>query len=182
MRGARKKHPSETRRRLPQGELRGRFLISEGAVSAAERLLPSFRGPDGDHEGLLFLLGREIGELTMFTSVIAPDADHGYGHVICQPSAIAQAQQAAREHRLAILGQLHSHPSASTAHSEGDDTLVLMPFEGMLSLVAPWYGRHGLRPLHGLGVHQYQDGRWVLAIRDSVRDRFSIAPTSIDLR
>jgi proteasome lid subunit RPN8/RPN11 len=167
---------------LPRGELRGTFMITEGAVTAAERLLPSFRGPDGDHEGMAFLLGRELRELTIFTSVLAPDADHGEGHVVCDPSAVSGAQRASREHGLAILGQVHSHPGSSTEHSEGDDTLILMPFEGMVSLVVPWYGRVGLRPLSGLGVHQYQDGRWVLIESNSVRKRLTVVPTWIDLR
>jgi hypothetical protein len=57
-----------------------------------------------------------------------------------------------------------------------------MPFEGMVSLVVPWYGRVGLRPLSGLGVHQYQDGRWVLIESNSVRKRLTVVPTWIDLR
>jgi hypothetical protein len=176
------KQPHRYERALPQGELRGRFTITDAAVNAAERLLPSFRGPDGDHEGIVFLLGRELPGLTIFTSVLAPDADHGEGHVICEPSAVSGAQRAAREYGLGIIGQLHSHPCDSTEHSVGDDSLVLMPFEGMLSVVAPWYGRVGLRPLHGLGVHQYQDGRWVLMSSESVRASFTIMPTSFDLR
>lgn len=164
------------------GHLRGEFAISEAALLASERLLPTFRGPDGDHEGILYLLGRELDELTFYTTVLAPEADHGYGHVICEPPAIATAQRSAREHGLAILGQLHSHPSDLTEHSEGDDDLVLMPFEGMLSLVAPWYGRVGLQPLAGLGVHQFQDGRWQLIDPRSVSAHFHVLPTGIDLR
>lgn len=169
-------------RALPRGELRGEFAIAQGAVFAAERLLPSFRGPDGDHEGMVFLLGRELGTLTLLTTALAPDANHGPGHVICDPSAVAAAQRAGREAGLALLAQMHSHPKGWIEHSEGDDELVLMPFEGMLSIVAPWYGRVGLQPIHGLGVHQFQDGRWVLAEPASVRERLRVLPTEIDLR
>jgi len=163
-------------------ELRGEFAITEGAVSAAERLLPGFRGPEGDHEGIVFLLGRELGSLTLLTTALAPDADHGPGHVICQPDAVAAAQRAGRKLGLALLAQLHSHPDDRIEHSEGDDDLVLMPFEGMLSIVAPWYGRVGLRPLAGLGVHQFQDGRWVLADPAGVAERLRLLPAEIDLR
>lgn len=169
-------------RKLPTGGLRGRFTIAEAALDAAERLLPTFRGPDGDHEGMIFLLGRELDDLTIYTSTLAPNADHGEGHVVCAPEDISAAQRGARAAGLGLLAQLHSHPRAGTQHSEGDDDLVLMPFEGMLSIVAPWYGRTGLRPLHGLGVHQYQDGRWVLMTPGSVREKFTIAPQAIDLR
>jgi hypothetical protein len=131
---------------------------------------------------MVFLLGREFGALTLLTTALAPDADHGPGHVICDPSTVAAAQRAGRDVGLAILAQLHSHPTDRIEHSEGDDELVLMPFEGMLSIVAPWYGRVGLRPLDNLGIHQFQDGRWVLAERDSVRERLRVLPTKIDLR
>ena len=168
--------------RLPLGTMRGRFLITEGAIAAAERLLPSFRGPDGDHEGQVFLLGRELDELTILTTALAPDADHGRGHVFSDESQVATAARVARQAGLAILGQLHTHGRDYTEHSCGDDTLVLMPFEGMLSLIAPWYGRFGLRPLWSLGVHQYQDDGWALLTSESVREGFHIVASGIDLR
>jgi hypothetical protein len=67
-------------------------------------------------------------------------------------------------------------------HSEGDDEMVFMPFAGMLSIVVPCYARFDLRPLDGLGVHQFQDGRWILAERESVRNNLIVAPNSIDVR
>jgi hypothetical protein len=172
------------RRRLapPRPSLRGRFLLIESALDSAERLLPTYRGSDGDHEGLAFLLGTEAPGLTVFTSVLAPEADHGHGHVICTAEQVAAAARAARQQRLALLGQVHSHPRDSTHHSAGDDDLVLMPFEGMLSFVAPWFCRHGLRPIHTLGVHQYQDASWVEVCAESVRAGIAVVPAAIDLR
>jgi len=163
-------------------EMRGRFAIVADAVTEAERLLPSFRDASEDHEGIVFLLGHEGGEMTVFTTVLAPCADHGPGHVMCPPEEIAAAVRRAREHRVVLLGQLHSHPGSWIEHSEGDDHLVLMPFEGMLSLVCAHYGRVGLRPLTSLGVHQYQDGRWRLIKQTSVAENFTILPSGIDLR
>ena len=60
--------------------------------------------------------------------------------------------------------------------------MVFMPFEGMLSIVVPYYGHFGLRPLDSLGVHQFQDGRWVLVDRDSVYHHFLVIPNSLDIR
>lgn len=174
--------PRRWKPRLPVRDLRGDFLITQAAVDAAARLLPTFRGPDGDHEGLVFLLGRDLGPLTILTTAIAPDADHGPGHVMCDEAAVGAVGRAARAHGLGLLAQLHTHPRERIEHSVGDDSLVLMPFEGMLSLIAPWYGRVGLQPLHGLGVHQHQDGRWVLIHPDSVREHLHVVPDAIDLR
>ena len=61
---------------------------------------------------------------------------------------------------LGILAQVHSHPGRDTRHSDGDDDLVVMPFENMLSLVAPYYGR-AIRAITDFSVHQFQDRRWV---------------------
>jgi hypothetical protein len=37
-----------------------------------------------------------------------------------------------------------------------------MPFEGMFSAVIGDYGHGGMHPYDGAGLHQFQDGRWVL--------------------
>ena len=169
-------------RKLPVGDLRGRYLFSSAALDAAERLLPTYRGPDGDHEGIVFLLGRELPGVTIFAAALAPEADHSRGRVMCDAGTISAAQGAARNLGLGLLGQVHSHPSGETEHSEGDDDLVLMPFEGMLSLVVPHYGRFGMRPLWNLGVHQFQDGGWVRIRTQSARDAISLFPAEIDLR
>jgi hypothetical protein len=52
--------------------------------------------------------------------------------------------------------------SSRTRHSDGDDQLILMPFDGMFSLVVADYGYGSLLPEDGAGLHQHQDGRWVL--------------------
>lgn len=168
--------------RLPTRRLRGQFAITEAALTAAERILPTYRGPDGDHEGIGFLLGFEFPSLTLFTSVLAPEADHGPGHVSCSRDQVLAASRAARGTGEAILGQLHSHPGPWTFHSEGDDDMVLMPFDGMLSIVAPRYGHFGLRPLDSLGVHQFQAGQWIVCEQQSLADQFHVLPTEIDLR
>jgi proteasome lid subunit RPN8/RPN11 len=173
------RQPVRTRR---TGPIRGRFLITDTALAAGERLLPTYRGSDGDHEGIVFLAGFETQRATVFTGVLAPQADHGPGRVLSSQEQVLTASRAARSAGMSILAQLHSHPGAWTRHSEGDDSMVFMPFEGMLSIVAPWYGRFGLRPLDSLGVHQYQEGSWVLCDRESVRAAFRMLPTELDLR
>jgi proteasome lid subunit RPN8/RPN11 len=169
-------------RKLPSGALCGRFFFSAAALAATERLLPTYRGPDGDHEGIVFLLGRELGDLTVFTSALAPVAEHSPGRVFCGTEAISAAQRAARERHLGLLAQVHSHPGALTEHSEGDDELILMPFEGMLSLVVPHFGRFGMRPLATMGVHQYQSGRWVAIDAASAAESLIEVPAEVDLR
>lgn len=170
------------RRDLPHGTLRGTFQITDATVNALERLLPTFRGPDGAHEGICFLCGYESSITTVYLTAIAPNADHGSRHVCCSEEQIAAVTKTARQHGIGLLAQVHSHPSGATGHSLGDDEMVFMPFEGMLSIVVPDYCRFGLRPLDSLGVHQYQDGRWVLCSRESISANFTVVPTLQDLR
>jgi hypothetical protein len=172
-------------RELPRGTLRGRFYILETVVDALERVLPTYRGPDGNHEGIAFLFGRALSaDATIFLTAIAPNADHRRGYVRCSEQQVAEATAAMRQLGigLGLLAQVHTHPGEYTMHSPGDDTMVFMPFEGMLSIVAPYYAHFGLRPIDSLGVHQFQDGRWVLAEREGVRHNFLVVPNSVDVR
>ena len=66
------------------------------------------------------------------------------------------------------------HPVTKyTRHSDGDDELIVMPFENMLSLVAPFYGRT-VSSITDFSIHQFQNHRWVLCSRDSVPARIRL--------
>jgi hypothetical protein len=170
------------RREWPIAPIRGSFLVTEPALGALDRILPTYRSVDGLHEGIVFLCGIEKEDLTVLLTAIAPEADHGVGRVSCSAEQMAAVSAAARSFGLGVLAQVHSHPSPYTGHSFGDDEMIFMPFEGMLSIVVPDYGRFGVRPFDSLGVHQFQDGRWVLCERASVRRAIGISPAEIDLR
>jgi hypothetical protein len=166
----------------PIAPIHGSFLVAESALDTLDRILPTYRSVDGLHEGIAFLCGVEKGDLTVLLTAIAPEADHGVGHVSCSAKQMAAVSAAARSFGLGVLTQVHSHPSPYTGHSFGDDEMIFMPFEGMLSIVVPSYGRFGVRPLDSLGVHQFQNGRWVLCERESVRRAIAILPAKVDLR
>lgn len=169
---------------LPTGALRGRFIVSGPVLEATREALVEFALAgihDGGHEGIVLWAGRELKDTTLFLSVIVPKANHSEEHVGVVPEEMARASRAARERGLGIQCQVHSHPGSDARHSDGDDDLVFMPFEGMLSVVVPHFGR-GLTEIEDASVHQYQDGQWVLCNSDSVREQFLVAPTSVDLR
>jgi len=85
----------------------------------------------------------------------------GPGRVHLDEHAVGATARSARAHSLGVVAQVHSHPGYDTRHSDGDDQLVLMPFEGMFSLVVADFGRGSLLPAEGAGLHQHQGGRWV---------------------
>lgn len=176
--------PAYRFRPLPRGELRGLFLLPEPVLEVTREALVSFALAgieDRGHEGIVYWAGREAADCTVFVQAVVPVAEHSHGRVMVSCEEIGRMQRLARRDRCGILCQVHSHPGADTRHSDGDDELVLLPFEGMLSIVAPRFGLD----LHGIGdlsVHQFQDGRWVLCSAESVSSGIVVVPTIRDLR
>jgi hypothetical protein len=169
---------------LPKSPLKGRFLISEPVLRVTRDILVQYALEgieDGGHEGLVFWAGRQLGDLTLLTTAIAPKAEHSAQRVWVSEPAVAEASRASRANQIGILSQIHSHPSWDARHSSGDDEMILMPFEGMLSIVIPNYGI-GFDSISQACVHQYQGKRWVLCTESSVAENLFVIPTSIDLR
>jgi len=159
-------------------------LFPVGLIEKTRAALVSFALAglaDGGHEGIVFWAGLQAKELTAFSTVIVPEADHSYGRVHVTEAAYGRAVQAAKNAGLALLAQAHSHPGSDTRHSDGDDTLVILPYEGMLSVVVPRFGV-GWTGIATAAVHQFQDGRWVLCNPASVRRRFRVSEAFLDAR
>jgi proteasome lid subunit RPN8/RPN11 len=176
--------PAYREKPLPTGEVQGRFLLAEPVIEATRKSLLSIAVegfPYSGHEGLVYWAGREIDGVTAFLSVVVPKSDHGPQRVMVEGPEVGRASRRMREHNLGLMAQVHSHPGSDARHSDGDDDLVLMPFEGMLSIVAPHYGRD-VTSVGDLTVHQYQDERWVHCNAASVERAFNVAPTVIDIR
>lgn len=146
---------------LPVTPNRGRLIVPAEVAECTRQALQAFFGVDGPHEGLAYWAGRRCGDDTLVVSAIVPPSDHGPQHVFIAPAEVGAMARRARAVGLAIVAQVHSHPGGDTRHSDGDDDLILMPTEGMFSLVVAHYGRGAVHPSEGAGLHQYQDRRWV---------------------
>lgn len=161
-------------RPLPKGQLNGQFLIAPDLVDQTRQALSAFfeaGRADGGHEGICFWAGHEGSHATSLSEVIVPVARHGPLGVLVSAGDFADAADKAHAMGLGILAQIHSHPGWDTRHSDGDDDLIIMPFENMLSLVAPFFGRT-VYSITDFSVHQFQDHRWVLCSRKSVVANF----------
>jgi len=145
---------------LPAAESRGQLIVASQVLPPTRAVLQASCGPDGPHEGLALWLGRTVGASTVVLAVTTPLTNHGRQHVMCDERAVGAAARTAHAVGLGVVAEVHSHPGRDTRHSDGDDQLILMPFEGMFSLVAADYGQSDLLP-PSAGLHQYQDGRWV---------------------
>ena len=169
---------------LPVGHLEGEFVIAESVITDTGAALTSFALAglrDGGHEGLVYWLGRELGHLQVILSVLVPQCDHSARNVMVSRQEVGRAARVARSMNLGILAQVHSHPGQDARHSDGDDELILLPFEGMLSVVAPNYGIT-MRDLSDLAIHQYQREKWVWCRPESVLACTSIVPATSTLR
>ena len=126
---------------------------------------------------MLFWLGRRLSDDVIVVGAAVPSCRHGPQQVFASPAAVGRIAREAREFGLGIVAQVHSHPGKDTRHSDGDDSLILMPFEGKFSLIVAQYGDGGITPESGLGVHQFQDRRWVQI--PSVHNAVLVVPTLI---
>lgn len=151
---------------LPAGPAVGRLVVTEPVMARTADLLRAAGGDAPPREGLVFWFGRSVGTDTVVLACHSPACDSGSQHVMADEAAVGQASRAARARRLGLVAQVHSHPGTGTCHSDGDDILVLMPFEGMFSLVVANYGAGVASLRNGAGVHQFQAGRWVLVEQD----------------
>jgi proteasome lid subunit RPN8/RPN11 len=171
-------------RPLPTGDLRRSFLVAESVISATREALVSFALAgihDRGHEGMVFWAGREAADFTVLLQAIVPDARHSNQGVMTSANGVGRAARQARSAGLGIVCQVHSHPGADARHSDGDDDLVLLPFEGMLSVVVPRFGICFNRIMDSR-IHQFQDGQWVLCSAESVSRNFVTVPSGVDLR
>ena len=164
-------------RPLPHGTLRGNYRIAHNVLKDTRQALRTFDEAghyEEGHEGICYWAGREEPSVTSLEAVVVPVARHGRFGVFVSAKAFAEVARRARAMGLGILAQVHSHPGYDTRHSDGDDDLIVMPFESMLSLVAPHYGRT-LSSIMSFSIHQFQDHRWVLCNRESISASFEIA-------
>jgi proteasome lid subunit RPN8/RPN11 len=146
---------------LPTGSATGRLLVAEQLIAPTRAALQASSGDHLSHEGLVFWLGRTVGLDSLVVAAAVPPTEHHTGGVCVAEAAVAATSRAARSAGLGLIGQVHSHPHRATNHSDGDDQLILLPFEGMFSVVVADYGQGGLLSVHGASLHQYQHGRWV---------------------
>jgi proteasome lid subunit RPN8/RPN11 len=164
---------------LPVAKNRGRLIVAAAVAESTLAALRRSRGPDGPHEGLVYWAGRRLGMDTLVLGALLPSSDHGPQHVLIAEREVGRMSRRARSLGLAVVAQVHSHPGGDTRHSDGDDTLILMPYEGMFSLVVANYGRGAITPADGAGLHEYQDRRWVRIAADCA-DALVIVPSLLE--
>jgi hypothetical protein len=132
-------------------------------------------------EGVVYWYGLELGNRAVVTTLIVPDAATHSGAIHTSETANARTLEAIVGTPLQLLGQAHSHPGPHVQHSATDDTETFARFEGMISVVVPYFGRYGLHP-HACGIHRYlQGGFWPIPAEDVGR-HLVVLPGERDFR
>jgi proteasome lid subunit RPN8/RPN11 len=167
--------------KLPVKDNIGCLIVPESVVLQTRTALQAFKGIGGPHEGLVYWLGRRINNDSITVSSVIPTCEHSQQSVMVSESTIGNIMKKARNIGLGIVAQVHSHPGNDTRHSDGDDKLILMPFEGMFSVVVGNYGVGGITIQSGAGIHQFQNNHWV-RIRRGCVNAMIITPTIFSLK
>jgi hypothetical protein len=159
-----------------------RVFVTREVLDLTARLVSSYRGPDGQHEGIVYWVGVSSGANSVVTTVIAPDATTSPGSY--RATAVANALVVAKVDslKLQVLAQVHGHPGPWVGHSDGDNDGAFMPYKGFYSVVVPNYGRNGLFPLTICGIHHFDGRRFQELNRAEVERQFIVVPSDVDLR
>ena len=130
-------------------------------------------------EGVVYWFGIETTSAAVVTTLVVPDASTRDGAIHTSVHVNAKAIGITVDTPLVYLGQAHSHPVPHVSHSYVDDRETFATFDGIVSIVVPWFGRYGLR-IDQCGVYRHLGGRF-RQIED-VSSHFRILPGFADLR
>jgi proteasome lid subunit RPN8/RPN11 len=160
----------------------GTILIGANVIEETVSALRRSGTPDESHEGVVYWAGRRLGPDAVVTTCIAPAAETTYGSFATSSSTNAKVVMFLAQEGLELLGQVHSHPGRFVDHSHGDNERALMPYEGLLSIVVPHYGRRGMQPLTDCGIHFFEGGAFRRLTNLEIESRFRIVSHFADLR
>lgn len=135
-----------------------KFLLTQACLDALPAALAAEMRLG--HEGIVYLLGRSDGVVSLATTVFKPDAFTTPGSFHVEPRAMAACVSAAGQFELQVVAQLHTHPG-SAFHSDGDVEGARIRFPGYVSIVLPDYGRL-LPRMDGAAVYMWSaTGNWL---------------------
>jgi hypothetical protein len=152
--------------------------ITDELAQKTAKLLHSFalRRPS---EGVVYWFGIESSNKAVVTTLVVPDADTESGAVRTSVEANARAISVIIGTPLVYVGQAHSHPGAYVRHSHVDDECTFAQFEGVISIVVPWFGKNGLN-INECGVYRHIGGGFQRV--KNVEEHLVILPAFADLR
>ena len=156
--------------------------VTDTLMRVTVQLIASFVDDRGrDAEGIVYWFGLELAGQSVVTTLVVPDADTTRGNVRTSAAANAEALSTIVDTPLVLLGQVHSHPFEFVTHSTIDDRETFAQFEGALSVVVPFFGKHGME-LSTCGVHRHLGGSYRRIAPANVADHLRVLPGFRDFR
>ena len=153
--------------------------VTEVVLAQTLRSLQSFGDSERPHEGIVYWAGRATPGEWVVTTVIIPEAVTTRGSFRTSAAANARVVALLATADLVLLAQVHSHPGTIVDHSGGDDRDALMPYQDMLSIIVPNYGRTVRWPLDQWGVHRFEHGRFRRLRQQEVTSTIKRVPTTL---
>jgi len=151
-----------------------RLFLPLEALKATHRLL---RIAGGRESGVMWYGTKDANGNGTVCYVVSPRQQMRWGNYHVSAEALAEVVHRVPE-GWKPLAQVHSHPGKWVEHSSYDDEMVSS--HRILSLVFPSYGRKTRGFLHGVGVHEWQNGYWHRLDPDSAKKR--ICPSDGEVR
>jgi hypothetical protein len=129
-------------------------------------------------EGIAMWLGRHEGDTAIVTHIArleGPGIRKGPDLLAISASLVNDLTDVAIEHKLTLIGQIHSHGPWHTTDLSEVDKRCGIAVPGFLSAVAPDYALRQGTTLDQCGLHVFLPPQgWVRLSREEVADRFSI--------
>jgi hypothetical protein len=178
---------SETSRTDQDGSGYPKLIIPEDICEHTIRGLRSHSPGTEDHEGVVYWAGHTLNAVNaqIVTTCLVPDAETSPGSFHIPPAADAKVVHQIHENSISGIGLVHSHPSAWTSHSPGDDQGAGLVFDGFYSVIVPSYGADGMLPIERCGIHRYENNQFHELDDSSISEQFEIVqspPQFIDTR
>jgi hypothetical protein len=157
----------------------GRVIYLPEAIWAA--LLKAFAKRAAHVEQVAFLDGVRSTDLSIVTTLTIPRARVEPGHYSVSAESMSQAGRHFREHGLARIAQVHTHPKNWTEHSAHDDEFAYSQGLGAVSVVLPNGGR-GSPTLIQCGVLVRGENRWQVLRAEEIARLIRVVPSRLDFR
>ncbi len=162
------------------------YTISQGVIEFTQNILLEYGKKGRGHEGMVYWAGSKNNNSVDITMAIAPWTISNSGMVRVPHLSNLNVILELSKNKLMHIGQIHSHPEDWVGHSPGDDEFAAFKTEGLLSVVAPNYGRIKLDLYSNCGIHRYMNGQFPRLSYDYIKNHFRIEnflePILIDQR
>ena len=144
------------RRFTPKDEIQ--YYIPQEIIDFTVKILLEYGNKRPPSEGVVYWAGRQSKNEWEICSAIAPAVEASKYGFETGYNGNARFVSFICDNDLQYVSQVHSHPSTWVDHSPIDDKETAFRSEGLLSIVVPTFGRHGIFPLKQCGVHIHTKG------------------------